>query len=73
MFRLPRDRSSVMAIGRQIYPENPGALLEAYSKALADHEREMDSKYGYLFIDATVGCGKRERAKSLQSFPYSKL
>ncbi len=38
LFRLPRDRSSVMAIGRQIYPENPGALLEAYSKALTDHE-----------------------------------
>ncbi len=47
-----------MTIGRQLFPENPKAVLEAYDGAMQDYEREQNSKHGFLFVDCTIYCGE---------------
>jgi hypothetical protein len=48
IFNNPRDRSQIQYIARQMYPTNPGFLVEAYEDA-------TENKHGFLFIDLTQG------------------
>ncbi len=48
----------MMTIGRQLFPENPKAVLEAYDKAMHDYEQEINSKHGFLFVDCTSYCSE---------------
>ena len=45
LFRNLRDSSQIRALGRQIYPDNPKVLLEAYN------DSTKSNKYGYLVVD----------------------
>lgn len=46
LFKNPRDKSQIYPLARQIYPENPSALVDVYKEAtLIPH--------GYLFLDLT--------------------
>ncbi len=42
----PRDKSQIYPLARQIYPENPSALVRVYKEA-------TNNSYGYLFLDLT--------------------
>jgi hypothetical protein len=45
-FKNPRDKSQILPLARQIYPENPSELVRVY--------KEVTSKpHGYLFFDLT--------------------
>ena len=69
--RCPRDRTAIMTIGRQLFPNNSKAVLDAYTKAMNDHEELMDNPYGYLCIDATVHCSKHCKQFSTRDFKFS--
>ena len=47
LFRNVRDQSQVAILGRQMYPNRPAKLLEAYNDATSQ-------AYGYLLIDYTT-------------------
>ena len=47
LFRNVRDQSQVAVLGRQMYPNKPGKLVEAYNDATSQ-------PYGYLLIDFTT-------------------
>lgn len=46
LFKNPRDKSQIFPLARQIYPENPSALVRVYKEATSN-------SYGYLFMDLT--------------------
>lgn len=46
LFKNPRDKSQIFPLARQIYPENPAALVRVYKEATSN-------PYGYLFLDLT--------------------
>lgn len=46
LFKNPRDKSQIYPLARQIYPENPSALVRVYKEA-------TNNSYGYLFLDLT--------------------
>lgn len=46
LFKNPRDKSQIFPLARQIYPENPTALVKVYKEATS-------KPFGYLFLDLT--------------------
>lgn len=46
LFKNPRDRSQIYPLARQIFPENPKALIKVYKEATS-------KPFGYLFLDLT--------------------
>lgn len=44
LFKNPRDKTQARTLGQQMYPTNPGFLLDAYEDA-------VKTQYGYLLID----------------------
>lgn len=57
IFKSPRDRSQFSYLARQIYPENPRALENAFKSCIA-------LPYGYLLVDLTQNCPDSIRFRS---------
>lgn len=46
IFKNPRDKSQILPLARQIYPENPNEFVKVYKEA-------TDYPHGYLWLDLT--------------------
>lgn len=46
LFKNPRDKSQILPLARQIFPENPSSFVKVYKEATS-------KAYGYLFMDLT--------------------
>ena len=57
LFPNPRDKTVVATISRQMHPETPHFVADAFSQATS-------KKFGYLFIDLTAGCDDKLRLRS---------
>ena len=56
IFENPRDGSMIKTLGRQVYPDKPKFLPDAFTQA-------MSKPYGYLFLDFKPGEDKRYRIR----------
>lgn len=56
IFENPRDASMIGTLGRQIFPQNPKFLLDAFRQATV-------KPYGYIFLDLKPETDKRFRVK----------
>lgn len=65
VFKNPRDKSQFSYLARQIYPENPKALQNAYIDATR-------KPHGYLFLDLTQDTNDLLRFKT-NIFPNDKV
>lgn len=61
-FRSPRSLMQLQYLNSQIFPNNKGLLVKAYSDIMNIHD------YGYLIIDLTAHCLDKLRIRS-QIFP----
>lgn len=61
LFKNPRDASQISYLARQMFPENPKYLQEAYKDATS-------KPHGYLFIDLKSGTSEQFRLRT-QIFP----
>jgi hypothetical protein len=57
LFKLARDSSQVLALGRQIFPTKSKIFLEAYKTA-------TERAYGYMFLDFRSTTDDRLRIRS---------
>ena len=68
LFQLPRDKSSISVLGRQLFPDKNGGqiLSQAYTYALDDYAvQNPDGKsYGYLMVDCQVSCPDHLRLRT---------
>ena len=65
LFKNPRDNLQIKMLARQIFPNNPQALMEAYSNSTS-------ALFGYLVIDMTPGCHDALRLRT-KIFPQEAL
>jgi len=56
IFENPRDAGMIKTLGRQVYPDQPKFLPDAFRQA-------MEKPYGYLFLDFKPGGDKRYRVR----------
>ena len=49
LYKNPRDRAQIQHLARQVYPEDPKFLLEAYLDA-------THAQHSYLFLDLSQDC-----------------
>lgn len=46
LFKNPRDKSQILPLARQVFPENPSSFVKAYKDATS-------KPFGYLYLDLT--------------------
>ena len=56
IFENPRDASMINTLGRQVFPETPKFLPDAFKQA-------TEKPYGYIFLDLKPGGDKRLRVR----------
>jgi len=56
-FKNPRDRAQIMHLSRQVWPENPKALQEAYTEATGE-------PHNYLLLDFKQGTPDEFRVRA---------
>ena len=56
-FKNPRDRAQIMHLSRQVWPENPKALQEAYTEATGE-------PHNYLLLDFKQGTPDEFRVRT---------
>lgn len=57
IFKNPRDRAQIQQLARQVYPENPKFLQEAYHDATS-------RPHGYLLLDLKQSTPEEYRVRS---------
>ena len=65
IFKNPRDRSQISHLARQLFPDSPKFLVEAYNDSTS-------RAHGYLMIDLTQSCPDHLRIKA-DIFPEEKF
>lgn len=57
LFSSPRDKTSVMHLGRQTFPHNPKFLVDAFNQATS-------KQYGYLIVDLKPNTLEEQRLRT---------
>ena len=66
LFQMPRDLSCIANIGKQLFGDKHkgSALLQAHQMAIEDHMQLMNNRWGYLFVDCSMGIPTALRIKT---------